>query len=804
LASFGATVVKLAAGSTAQGGDDRAAQAELARRLADADLLIESAPASFLLDRSSLAERYPRLIIGSLTPFGRSGPYAEYRGGELVCSAMGGVLRLVGYPDRAPVKEALDACVFHAEAAAAAGLMIALCERTRSGLGQHVDVSIQEVAASRLTNGIVLWQFDRRQLARSGNHLSYGRAIVRCIWELRDGYAFHSLMSGRFGAPANAALSRWLDDSGFENPLREVDWLAYDRSALPAETRAIWERALDRFFRSRTKQQIADEGRRRGINAAVVHEPSDVLADEQLAARGFLQPQRQPDGHSCLAPSYFVKTEPGGSRGEKEQGVGPVVSGEQPGSLGVEVPHAQPLDSPSCASAPFREDPRLPTSERAASGGRDHAGASAPPHEDAGLAAGERAADGGRGHAGRMTARGALAGLKVLDFSWALVGSVTTKALADHGAQVVKVESSRRPCLSRVDVQVACSTRTSFDDKPWFAQLNTSKSSLRLDIKHPRAWEVLGPLVDWADLVVENFSPGTLQKVGLDYTSLQRRRPDLIMISASAYGQTGPLAQGWGVDGTSAALSGRVSLTGWPDRAPVTPGALPYADLVVPQLMVAAIGAALAERSRSSTGRYIDAAMYEISVQQMRQSLIAAQLGEVLHRRGNRDARVLLQGVYPTRGTDRWLALTLFDASDWSRFTAFAGGEWPDARTVQAADEAMLDEVDQRIGTITSQHADFELMQRLQAAGLAAGALQDASDLLERDPQLRARGAFVSLNHPILGTFDHQSTPFHLARTPEDLRSAPLLGEHDERICRKVLGLSAEAYASLAAAQLFV
>jgi len=368
----------------------------------------------------------------------------------------------------------------------------------------------------------------------------------------------------------------------------------------------------------------------------------------------------------------------------------------------------------------------------------------------------------------------------------------------------VKVESSRRPCLSRTDVQVARSTRTSFDDKPWFAQLNTSKSSLRLDIKHPRAWEVLGPLVDWADLVVENFSPGTLQKLGLDYASLQRRRPDLIMISASAYGQTGPLAQGWGVDGTSAALSGRVSLTGWPDRAPVTPGALPYADLVVPQLMVAAIGAALTERSRSGTGRYIDAAMYEISVQQMRGALTAAQLGEPLQRRGNRDARVLLQGVYPTRGADRWLALTLFDASDWSSFTTLVGGEWPDARTIQTADETMLDELDQRIGTFTSQHADFELMQRLQAEGIAAGALQDASDLLERDPQLRARGAFVPLNHPILGTFDHQATPFHLARTPADLRSAPLLGEHDEPICREVLRLSAEAYASLVAAQLFV
>ena len=121
-------------------------------------------------------------------------------------AAMGGVLRLVGEPDRAPLKEAREACSFHAQAALAAAISIACVERESSGRGQHVDVSVQEVAASRLTNPVLLWQFDRRALERSGNVLRYGRAAVRCIWELRDGHVFHSLMSGRFGAPANAAV----------------------------------------------------------------------------------------------------------------------------------------------------------------------------------------------------------------------------------------------------------------------------------------------------------------------------------------------------------------------------------------------------------------------------------------------------------------------------------------------------------------------------------------------------------------------------------------------------------------------
>jgi crotonobetainyl-CoA:carnitine CoA-transferase CaiB-like acyl-CoA transferase len=772
--------------------DDSRGLATLERLLGETDLFIASAPNSWLrshgLDPVTLGSRHPRLVFASITPFGRSGPYSEYRGGELVCSAMSGVLRLVGYPDRAPVKEALDACQFHAEAAAAAGMMIALHAREATGLGQHVDVSIQEVATSRLTNAIVLWQFDRRELARSGNQLSYGRARVRCIWQLRDGYAFHSLMSGRFGAPANAALSRWLDDCGCPNPLREVDWLAYDRSALPAETRELWENALDQFFRARTKREIANEGRRRGINAAVVQTPSDILGDPQLESRGFLRPTVQPDGSTIATPQYFVRTQSPAAVVRNDSRVAARSGDESSRAVG----HA-----PRGALA----DPNLP------SRGVMRPEGAATPHYFVRTESDRAAVRGSPPLAsGPAPLSSALAGVNVLDLSWALVGSIATKGLADHGACVVKVESSLRPCLTRIDVQVARSTRTSLDDKPWFAQLNTSKLSLRLDLKHERAWEVLGPLLEWADVVVENFSPGTLQKLGLDYPALLRRRsrPGLIMISASAYGQTGPLAQEWGVDGTSAALSGRVSLTGWPDRPPVTPGALPYADVVVPQFMVAAVVAALIERERDGAGRYIEVAMYEIAVHQMRRALIAAQSGTPLARSGNHDPNVLHQGVYPARGHDRWVAISLFDASDWSRFTTLLGGDWPNAQTLRDIDDAARETLGRRIAQYTEQFEDFECMRRLQAAGIAAGGLQDARDLLERDPQLRAQGAFVALEHAVLGRFDHQRTPYHLSRTPAQLSAAPQLGEHGETVCRELLGLSAETYIALVRASLFV
>ncbi|MGV3592045.1 MAG: CoA transferase, partial [Gammaproteobacteria bacterium] len=159
--------------------------------------------------RARLEHLNPRLVHVSVSSFGSYGPTATWHGGELVASAMSGTLRLTGEPDRPPVKEALDACTFHADMVAVAGAMSAHFERERGGSGQHVDVSIQEVALNRNVSSILVWQFERRKLQRVGGALNYGRATVRCIWPLADGWCFHSLMTGRFGAPANQALSDW-------------------------------------------------------------------------------------------------------------------------------------------------------------------------------------------------------------------------------------------------------------------------------------------------------------------------------------------------------------------------------------------------------------------------------------------------------------------------------------------------------------------------------------------------------------------------------------------------------------------
>jgi crotonobetainyl-CoA:carnitine CoA-transferase CaiB-like acyl-CoA transferase len=686
--------------------------AHLENHVATASFLIEDVGLAALMDagwsRERLRQLNPRLIHVSVTAFGSSGPRASWRGSELITSALGGTLRLTGQPDSAPVKEALDACGFHAWMAAAAGALAAHYQRGHDGAGQHIDVSAQEVALSRNVNSILVWQFDRRKLQRVGGALNYGRATVRCIWPLADGWCFHTLMTGGFGAPANQALSDWIDEAALDNPLRGTDWSRYNRSTLDPQVRALWERAIEAFFRTRFRRDIATEGRRRGIHATVIATPADVLADPHLAARDFW---RAEEGRRV--PGRFVR----------------IIAGPA-ATLRAEQPGTRP---------------------------------------------------------------GPLAGVRVLDFSWALVGSITTKILGDLGAEVIKVESRSRPCLSRIDVQVSASRADSFDDKPWFSHLNSSKRSLAIDLKKPESREVINPLVGWADLVVENFSPGTMSKLGLDFARLQRLNPAIILVSGSVFGQSGPLSQEWGVDGTGAALSGRTYLTGWPDRDPVIPGAVPYGDVIVPYAMAAAAAAALQYRRATGRGCHIDAAMYELCVQQTHEAIARAQSAAPLGRMGNQEPGMYHQGVYRTAGNDRWIALSCRRRGDWRRLLAHAA--LPPALEPAAGDVRLDDWCSAQDGVV--------LQEQLQAAGFCAGLVQDIEDLLEHDPQIASRKSLMALTHPQLGTFGHMRTPISFSDSTVSPFRAPSLGEHSRQIAREISGLSAERIEALEALGVF-
>jgi crotonobetainyl-CoA:carnitine CoA-transferase CaiB-like acyl-CoA transferase len=285
---------------------------DLFRKLVErADFVLESSTPGYMdslkLGYDALREVNPRIIMTSITPFGQKGPYAQYKGSELIASAMGGVLLTTGDPDRPPVREGPDSVYFRTSAAAALGTVIAHFYREITGEGQQVDVSLQGVVASRTFTNLVMWEFTKRLIKRSGSVRKIGPRATRWIWQCKDGYVFWAFMPGRFGAPANRALSKWIDEDGLENPLNKItDWNELDISLISREEIATYEEAMARFFMNHTKKEIAEEGLKRGINAASVDSPADVLGNRQLEARGYWVDLEHPESNSTLMyPKQF-------------------------------------------------------------------------------------------------------------------------------------------------------------------------------------------------------------------------------------------------------------------------------------------------------------------------------------------------------------------------------------------------------------------------------------------------------------------------------------------------------------------
>jgi len=284
---------------------------DLFRKLVQkADFVLESFFPGYMdglgLGYEALSQVNQRIIVTSITHFGQKGPHSHYKGSELVDSAMGGVVDNTGYPDQPPVKEALDSLYYHAGAAAALGTIMAHYSREMGGEGQQVDVSIQEVAASRTTPCLVRWQWDKRLVKRGGQMSQVGNHPLRWIWTCKDGHLYWWLQGGAAGARSLQAVSKWIDDDGMENPLSQVNLEGLDMATIAQETLDAFHAAIGKLFLKHTKKEIAEEGLKRGINAALISNPADVLENPQLTTRNFWTGLEHPElGITVTYPRYF-------------------------------------------------------------------------------------------------------------------------------------------------------------------------------------------------------------------------------------------------------------------------------------------------------------------------------------------------------------------------------------------------------------------------------------------------------------------------------------------------------------------
>lgn len=385
--------------------------------------------------------------------------------------------------------------------------------------------------------------------------------------------------------------------------------------------------------------------------------------------------------------------------------------------------------------------------------------------------------------------QGILNGIRVLDFTWVLAGPYTTRILADFGAEVIKVQSKKTAGSAE-------SNLTGF-----FNHWNRNKRSITLDMSYPEAREIVLKLTKMSDVVIENFSPRVMSNWGLDYERLKEVRADLVMLSMSGMGKTGPWKDFVAFGPTIQALSGLIYLTSFTQDSPMGMG-YAYADLVTGLYGTFALLAALEYRNRTGKGQHIDLSEYEAMSTFMGPTLldIAVNQKEVLPHGNHPDyIAAAPYGCYQCSGEDRWCVIAVFEEEEWQALCDVLGRPaWTreERFSTMSKRKENAEALDELLGKWTVQHTPEEVVHLFQRAGISAGVVQNAEDLA-RDPQLIAREFFIHLEHPVLGETISDKSPINFKDHPKaDWKAAPLLGGDNRYVYMELLGFTNEELSS--------
>jgi benzylsuccinate CoA-transferase BbsF subunit len=393
-----------------------------------------------------------------------------------------------------------------------------------------------------------------------------------------------------------------------------------------------------------------------------------------------------------------------------------------------------------------------------------------------------------------------LRGVRVADFSWAIAGPYGTMMLAMMGAEVIKVENRQR-----IDLIRKLSSVLGWEDQPdpersfQFNLINLNKRGLTLDLSRPKAVELAKKLVSISDVVVENFSPGVMDRLGLEYETLRQVKPDIIMLSVSAAGATGPERRALGYAPIFHSVSGMGYLTGYPDsppgyiRAPI--------DCNVASMGALAVMSALVQRQRTGQGQYIDLSAREAISHLIGHVFTQAVLtGKEPQREGNYQEEMAPHDCYPCRGDDRWVSIAVGSDEEWQALVwAMGSPAWAGEQRFGSSTARLLhrEELDRRIGEWTRDRDPYEVTSVLQGAGVAAFPSLSGKDV-STDPHLKAREGQVEVEHPTLGEQVVFGPPWKFSQTPPQVNSpAPLLGQHNEYVLKDLLNLSSQEIADL-------
>ncbi len=725
-------------------GGERAG--ELRRLLLRADVVIDDGRSG--LEYELIARVKPSLVVCSITPFGLDGPLAGWRATALTAFAAGGQMMLCGDPESPPLKTAGHQAYYQGGLHGFSASMTALYAARRTGIGDHIDISLQEAQAASLEGAGPNAMVRGVDSERTGNQM-------RAVWGIypsADGYVGVAAMARQTGSVYRAIGHQELEGDP-----------AFAGQALTPDSNALVSALITEWTTARTGREIYEESGRFRAPFSLIPTPRELLEWPALLEAGFWREVDHPvlGQHPLPAAPFAID----GDRGASSRA--PLL-GEHTAEVLVELRddddvHAEMSDATAV--------PRPP-----------------------------------------------LDGVRVLDLSQIWAGPYATRFFADMGADVIHIEGPRFPDGVR-GVGRGDDPR-SYNKAPYFNEYNRNKRGLALDLQKPAGIEAFRRLVAHADVVIENWSVGVAERLGLGFDDLRRLNPRITLVQMPGFGQQGPEAERVGFGPTIEQMGGLVALQGYEGGPPHKSG-ISYGDPTGGIMAAGVTALALWRRERTGEGSHVVVAQRDNIVGMVGEYLLAEALGHPLPLRvGSHDVDMAPHNVYRTRDDegrvqadilgnpvgmfhDTWLAIAIDSDEAWRALRGVVGdprlgAPAYDSVAGRRAGEAAIDAA---LGEWARDLEAWDAARRLQAAGVSAMPVLSPL-MLVRDEHLAARGFFPTYTHPEAGTQLTSRPVWVLARRPfEGVRPAPTFGEHNVEILRDLAGYSETEIASMAAAE---
>ncbi len=723
-----------------------------------ADAILESFPCGYLnsirLGYKELSAVNPGIVLTSISGFGQKGPYKNYKDPDIVVRALGGLVFSAGYEDRPPLTTSYVHTHFFGALNGAAGTLIALAQRSHTGKGQQVDAITQQaldIACSAEIEGpYALFRqiLGRHGPARASNALKDGSIFYnRLLWPCKDGNIALNLLLNPTAAKNNVSMMEYIKKDGIDIGFLE-GW-GWEKKSWGNMTREQADKLMDtlgKFFMNHTKQELLDLAVENRFQLGPCNNVKDILKHPQLEARNFWKDIEYPE----LGTSFKY---PGGAVISTGGYIGPRTRAPRMGEHNDEILNSVDdflAKKPKLTDKPDNKKP--------------------------------------------------FAGVKLVQLCWAGVGVYTCNYLSHYGCTTVRVETATRPDPVRLFAPYAPTNKPGepigLERSVFFPITHTAPElDIALNFKTPEGIELFKKLVAWADVVVEGFPAGVMDKMGLDYEGLKKINPEIIMFRTCGYGHTGPMSDQPGFGSILTAVTMMDNIVGWPDRPPVSPATY-YTDQLVPSFASMSIMAALDYKRRTGKGQYIDHSQIETGLNCMTPIILDYQAnGREFKAKGNKSDYAAPHGIYRCKGEERWVAIAVETDKEWENFVQAIGSpKWTQAKKYATAAERLQnsDELDKLVEAWTINYPPEAVEELLQKAGVGAGVVANSQDM-DEDPQMNYYDFYREIDHSFVGKLRfYHPAPIVLSDQPTDVARAVLLGEHTDLICREILHMKQE------------